>query len=95
MDNGLLCMGPDGNLVKLTIKNCPGVMGAVTRDDVAALEQLSHDQLQESDAFGRSAIMLAAMYRSWNSLIHLLQQPSSIKWSQVGSCTAITATQNP
>lgn len=93
MDTGLLCIGPDGHLVKLTIKKCPGVVGAVTRDDLAALEQLSSEQLQESDSFGRSAIMLAAMYRSWNSLIHLLQHPSSINWSQVGSCLAIIASQ--
>ena len=87
MDTGRLYIDKAGTLRKESIKHCPGVVGAVTRDDIAMLKctMLPISALKGPYAYGRTPIMLAALYRSWRVLIYLLQQPASIDWQQVSA----------
>ena len=85
MDTGRLYINAGGEVAKQIIKQVPGVVGAVASNNVASLQQLSQEQLQETDCLGRSAAMLAAHYRSWEALNFLLQSPLVINWLQVRS----------
>lgn len=60
-----------------------GAIAAVTSNNIPALQQLSLNQLQEVDLFGRSAVMLAAMLSNWPALAYLLEHSPCINWQQV------------
>lgn len=83
MDSGRLYVDADGKLAKQTIKSCPGVVGPVTSNDMTALQHMTLQQLQETDPFGCSAVMLAALYCNWDALSYLLHHPTTSMWEQV------------
>lgn len=85
MNTGRLYINAAGEVAKQTTKQIPGIVGAVACNNVAVLQQLSQEQLQETDCLGRSAAMLAALYRSWEVLDFLLQSASVVNWLQVRS----------
>ena len=60
-----------------------GAIAAVTSNNIPALQQLSLNQLQEVDLYGRSAVMLAAMLSNWAALAYLLEHSPCINWQQV------------
>lgn len=88
MDSGRFYVDSTGNVVKQTIKKCPGVIGAATRGDIGLLQKLPVSKLKDVDGFGRTPVMLAARYNNWQALIFLLQQPG-IEWQQVGRMPAL------
>ena len=65
---GRLYIDASGDLAQQPAEDFLGAIGAVTSNNMPALQQLSLDQLQEVDLFGRSTVMLAAMFSNWPAL---------------------------
>ena len=59
---------------------CPGVAGAAAKNDVAKLQSVFAEQVVAQDGFGRTAVMLAALFNSWEVLKELLLHPAWIDW---------------
>lgn len=78
-----------GVVARQTIKLCPGVAGAAAQNDVAKLQSVFAEQVATSgaqrqvatqDGFGRTAVMLAALFNSWEVVKELLLHPAWIDW---------------
>ncbi len=80
MDTGRLYADQNGLLDRQTIKQCPGIAGAAACNDMTMLQSLSVEQVQARDGFGRTAVMLAALFNSWAVLKQLLLHPALIIW---------------
>lgn len=70
----------NGIVARQTIKLCPGIAGAAAQNDVAKLQSVLAEQVVAQDGFGRTAVMLAALFNSWDVLKELLLHPAWIDW---------------